>query len=156
MTGIFPGRFTAKTDQSFVVLLIGMRINKLWAVHRWLPVFQAMNPMLAQLFRHPELGFLGGIFGLSPGGPLLVQYWRSFDDLERFARSPSDTHFPAWKRFYQQAGKSPAVGVWHETYLVGAGQVETLYVNMPRFGLGQVFDHLPAAGQRSSARGRLA
>lgn len=30
MAKIFNGRYTAKTDQPFVVFLIGMRINKWW------------------------------------------------------------------------------------------------------------------------------
>ena len=34
MSPIFPSRFTAKTDEPFVVFLIDMRINKLWTVHK--------------------------------------------------------------------------------------------------------------------------
>ena len=47
---IFNGRFTAKTDQPFVVFLIGMRINKWWRIDKWLPVSSAMGPMLQTLF----------------------------------------------------------------------------------------------------------
>lgn len=35
---VFPGRYTAQLDGSFVVFIIGMRVNKLWAIHKWLPV----------------------------------------------------------------------------------------------------------------------
>jgi hypothetical protein len=31
----------------------------------------------------------------------MVQYWRSFADLERFARDPAFTHLGAWKQFNQ-------------------------------------------------------
>ena len=34
MARIFPGRMTADLDGDFVVFLIGMRINKLWKVHK--------------------------------------------------------------------------------------------------------------------------
>ena len=46
MTKIFNGRFTATTDQPFVVFLIGMRINKWWRFDKWMPVAGAMTPML--------------------------------------------------------------------------------------------------------------
>jgi len=36
---VVPGRMTADLDGEFVVLLIGMRINKPWKVHKWWPVF---------------------------------------------------------------------------------------------------------------------
>ncbi|MEH2140213.1 monooxygenase family protein [Nostoc sp.] len=28
----------------------------------------------------------------------LIQYWRSFEDLERFARNSADAHLKAWQR----------------------------------------------------------
>ena len=34
MTKIFNGRYTAKTDQPFVVFLIGMRINQMVALRQ--------------------------------------------------------------------------------------------------------------------------
>ncbi len=155
MADIYPGRFTAKTDKPFVVFLIGLRINKLWAVHKWLPAAQAMSPMIAELLRHPEKGFLGGTFAFAPTGPLVIQYWRSFEDLERFARNPSDPHLPAWRRFNQKSRAGDAVGIWHETYLVQPDQYEAIYVSMPKYGLGSVMEHIPVVGRLNDARDRL-
>ncbi len=155
MPAIFPGRFAAHTDESFVVFLIGMSINKPLAVRRWLPVFSAMPPMLRELYTHPEKGMLSSRVYFSPPAVLLVQYWRSFEHLEAFARNTDDPHFPAWKRFNQEVGKSDIVGVFHETYVVHAGQYEAVYVNMPRFGLANAVEHVPATGKRSTARRRL-
>lgn len=159
MPTIYSGRFTAKTDQPFVVFLIGMRVNKVWAVHKWLPVAQAMGPMLTELYRHPEKGFLGGTYALTLSGPLLVHYWRSFQDLEQFARNPDDPHWSAWKRFYKyaKAGRAAAnaVGIWHETYLIQPDQYEAIYAAMPKFGLGSVMEHIPATGKLNAARDRL-
>lgn len=53
-------RTTADAHGDVVVLLIGMRINRLWAVHQWLPVMFAMFRMLAELKRAPERGLLSG------------------------------------------------------------------------------------------------
>ncbi len=94
MALIYKGRFTAKTDESFVVFLIGMRINKWWRFDKWLPVAGAMLPMLNTLFTHPEKGFLHAEFYWNLSGPVTIQYWRSFEDLEKFARAPSDLHLP--------------------------------------------------------------
>ena len=92
---VFPGRHVAHIDGDFVVFLIGMRINKPWKVHKWLPVFLGMPRMLKELNNRPESGFLGHTFGL----PVMVQYWRSFDDLEAYARSHDGKHWPAWVAF---------------------------------------------------------
>lgn len=155
MSKVFNGRYTAATDQPFVVFIIGMRINRFWAVHKWLPVASAMGPMLSRLYRHPEKGFLDGMLTLGDRGPVMIQYWRSFEDLERFARSVDDPHLGAWKRFNHAVGGDGSVGIWHETYLVNPGEFETLYGNMPRMGLAKAMEHIPAAGRRHTARKRL-
>jgi len=91
MEAIHPGRYSAEIEGDFVVFLIGMRLNRPWKVHRWLPVYVAMPRMLRQLQRDPERGLLGAGVGLLFDGPAVVQYWRSFEHLERFARDPAAT-----------------------------------------------------------------
>ncbi len=51
-------RVCAEVEGDIVVFLIGMRINKLWKVWKWLPVLTAMPRMLKELAAHPELGLL--------------------------------------------------------------------------------------------------
>jgi hypothetical protein len=114
-----------------------------------------MGPMLQTLYTHPEKGFLGGEQFLFWRGTCLVQYWRSFEDLERFARHPSEPHLSAWKRFNQTVGADGSVGIFHETYLVPAGHYECVYGNMPAFGLARATRHVPAVGKRETARRRL-
>lgn len=155
MTSIFPGRFAARIDDPFVVFLIGIRINRPLAVRRWLPPFMAMLPMIKELESHSEKGMLGSKIYAAPPTVLIVQYWRSFEDLERFARNSDDLHLPAWKRFNQAVGKSDVVGVFHETYAVQPGQFEAVYVNMPRFGLADAAEHIPAIGAYATARRRM-
>jgi hypothetical protein len=155
MANIFSGRYTAKTDEPFVIFLIGMRINQWWRFDKWIPVASAMPPMLTALFAHPEKGFLHGEFFWNFSGPALIQYWRSFEDLERFARQPSEPHLGPWKNFNQAIGSSGIVGIWHETYLVNPNQYECMYGNMPSFGLGAAMEHVKAIGTRKTARLRL-
>lgn len=152
MAQVHGQRMSAEIEGDFVVFLIGMRINKTWKVHKWLPVFRAMRPMLRELSAHPESGFLGYTFGW----PVIVQYWRSFEHLEAYARNKDLKHWPAWVAFKQRSGQSREdVGIWHETYRVRAGEYEAIYSGMPAFGLGKVGELVPATGRRESARGRL-
>ena len=155
MAKIFNGRYTAKTDQPFVVFLIGMRINQWWRFDKWIPVASAMTPMLTTLLTHPEKGFLHSEFFWNFTGPVLIQYWRSFEDLERFARQPSEPHLGPWKKFNQAVGTNAIVGIWHETYVVNPNQFECVYGNMPSFGLGAAVEHVEATGTRETARLRL-
>jgi hypothetical protein len=157
MSTIQPGRVTAQTSAPLVVFLIGMRINRFRAVGAWLPVIRAMGPMLAELSAAPDSGFLGYepmLRGFRT--VMLVQYWRDFDSLEAYARAPEQTHWPAWRAFNQAVRQRPgAVGIFHETYVVPAGNSETVYVDMPAFGLGKVAGLVPATGSRQAARERM-
>jgi hypothetical protein len=142
MAQLHPGRYagTAPAD-GIVVFLIGMRINKPLKAHRWVPVFLAMPRMILQLRKEPEAGLLGDHFVFLHGGPAVVQYWRSFEHLDRFARDPDSRHLPAWKQFNKLVRASGDVGIWHETYRVGPGDCEAIYSNMPRVGLAAHGDH---------------
>ncbi|HLZ22226.1 MAG TPA: DUF4188 domain-containing protein, partial [Ktedonobacterales bacterium] len=156
MAAVIPGRFTAQSDEPFVVFLIGMRINRLLAFSKWIPTALAMEPMLRMLYQHPEKGMLGARTLLSWRGVTVIQYWRSFEDLERFARSAQDPHMAAWRRFNKAVGYTDgSVGIWHETYVVQPGNYEALYGNMPVFGLAAATAHVPATGRRETARKRL-
>lgn len=153
MAQVHRERMAAQIDGDFVVFLIGMRINKPWKLHKWLPVALAMGPMLKELAARPESGFLGAENFLG----CIVQYWRSFEDLERYARSHDGRHWAAWVAFNKRVGRArDDVGIWHETYRVSAGQYEAIYSGMPTFGLGKVGRLVTATGARETARGRMA
>ena len=155
MPRIFPGRYTAKRDEPFVVFLIGMRINRLWAVRKWIPTLMAMGPMLTTLFKNKNKGMMGAHAWIGWREVMVIQYWQSFDDLEKFARAPADPHLPAWKRFNKNVGSDGSVGIWHETYKVSAGEFECVYGNMPRMGLALATEHVKAVGNRETARLRI-
>jgi hypothetical protein len=154
MASIVPGRYTAEADREIVVFLIGMRINRPLRVRRWLPVFTAMGRMLRVLQSDPAKGLLG-VQGYFLPSPILVQYWRSVEDLHRFARSPEEPHLGAWRRFNKTVGASGDVGIWHETYRVRPGDVESMYGNMPVFGLAAATTHVPMRGGMQSAARRM-
>ena len=154
MAKIIDQRMTVGMDGEFVVFLIGMRINKPWKIHKWLPVFMAMPKMIKELEADPEAGFLGHN-GINLGG--IVQYWRSFEHLEAYARAKDKKHWPAWVDFNKRIGASCGdVGIWHETYKIQPGNYEAVYSGMPPYGLGKVGRLIPVSGRKETARNRMA
>lgn len=151
MPGWNGQRMAAEIEGDFVVFLIGMRINKPWKVWAWLPVFLAMPRMLRELVQRPDLGCLGTEAGFGT----VIQYWRSFEHLDAYARSSDAAHLPAWVAFNRRTAGSSDVGVWHETYLVRAGEYEAVYHAMPPKGLGKAGRLVTAVGRRATAARRL-
>lgn len=155
MSEVLRGRYTARSASEHVVFLIGMRINDVLAVSSWLPAARAMPRMMAELAARPELGMLHSESFFGWRTFFFVQYWESFEKLERFARSRDLPHVPAWREFNQRVGTSGKVGIFHETYVVRGDRSESIYANMPRFGLGRAFEHVPVAVRGQSAGKRV-
>lgn len=152
-------------DDAIVVFHIGMTFRKWHRPDLWMPVFLAMPRMLAELERNKaaaargeeeDLGFLGATTLLGAKGPWVVQWWRSTEQLYAYARRAESEHLPAWRAFNAAARRSPgAVGIWHETYAVPAGQIETIYGNGATIGLGRVTGTVPVMRRGRQARERL-
>ena len=155
MAEILKERVCAEVEGEFVVFLIGMRISKLWKVSRWMPAFLAMPKMLRELDGRPDLGLLSARSFLQGRTIGVTQYWRSVELLQAYAHGQDHLHLLAWRRFNASVGTSGDVGIWHETYVVPAGNAESVYVNMPRYGLGQAGTVFPAKGHRANAAKRL-
>jgi hypothetical protein len=153
MASINRGRFTAEIDGDFVVFIIGARPNPLRLIRglRDLGGRRGMKYMLDYLSEDPEKGLLG-YEQLGIGG--WVQYWRSFDHLEAFAKDTDDPHLTPWRNFIRRVGQSGRTGIWHETFLVREGEFEAIYTNMPDFGLGKASSVVPVA-ESVDARSRL-
>lgn len=150
---VLDGRWTVDVDdEQFVVFIIGAKVRNPIRALRALPLLGEMNKMLADLSKHPDKGLLayqrhGGPFGV------IVQYWRSFDALEAFARDADDRHAQVWRQWFRKLQhQNTAVGIWHETYTVTS--CEAIYQNMPVMGLGKVGHVRPVNKRTESARER--
>ena len=90
---IIKERMTAKVPDSFVVFLIGMRINKFWKFNKWLPVASAMPKMIKELMANKDMGLIHAEswFGRTT---IMLQYWESFEKLEAYARNKDAHHLP--------------------------------------------------------------
>ena len=146
------GRYTAQIDGDFVVFLIGSRPDIRHPI-RWFRDVggrRGMRHMLTYLTEHPERGLLG----FEMGFPVIVQYWRSYEQLEAFARDESDPHLATWREYWRRVGRENRSGIWHETFLVRDGEYEAVYGNMPAHGLARATEVVPM-GADSTARRRL-
>ncbi|HEX9065598.1 MAG TPA: DUF4188 domain-containing protein [Streptosporangiaceae bacterium] len=152
MADIAGRRMAAEIDGDFVVFLIGARFELTHPIRTFMDLGgrRGMKHMLDYLVAHPEKGLLG----YQMGYPVIVQYWRSFDHLEAFAKDSSDPHLAAWRTYWRRVGASARSGIWHETYLVRAGEYEAIYGNMPPFGLGKAGRLVPSS-ESAGARDRL-
>ena len=155
MSKIVERRVCAEMDDGFVVFLIGMRINKPWKFWKWAPVAAAMPRMLIELAKQPELGLLHARSHFGFGSAMVIQYWKSFEALEAYAKARDHTHLPAWQAFNKAVASNGDVGIWHETYVIEPGRYENIYNNMPPYGLGAVGGIVDAVGGRQAARQRV-
>ena len=115
MAQIQNGRMTHEHDGSIGVFLIGMRFNRLHRPDQWVPPFLAMPKMLTELYRNKaaaaageaeDLGFLGARTLMGGKGVTVVQYWRSVEDIYRYASATDHEHRPAWTAFNARARKA--------------------------------------------------
>lgn len=158
MADINWGRHTVHLEVPCVLFLIGMRVNRWRAFGQWLPVARAMGPMIAEAAADRTSGFLHAETWIRWRTILVQQYWRSTDDLIRYANDANQLHRPAWTEFYRHVGiaEGASVGIFHETITIAPGRFECIYGNMPSMGLGAALGTVPASGKRQTAAGRLA
>ena len=110
-----------------MVVFHRLRIN-VWKVHAWWPVF-VKDANNAQAFAEHRKGLLGYQQAFFPS-PVLVQYWRSFEHLERLRGTVVTP--PRAVAAVRPARRLPGdVGIWYETYRVLTANIETIYGNMP-------------------------
>ena len=155
MGEIFGGRFCARIEGPFVVFLIGMRINRLSAIHRWPKPAWNTYKMVGHMAKEPPDGYLGGELFFYWRGIGMIQYWRDFDALETFARDSDRPHLAAWRQLAAQTANDTTFGYWHETYKVAPDNYECIYGSMPGFGLANASKHVAIASRTETARDRI-
>jgi hypothetical protein len=135
---VVPGRKTAHLKGDFVVFHIGGRANVgIDGNFKWMG--DAMEAMQKELEENSEeLGCLGteNYMGTHGQGTLSVQYWKSLDHLNAYARSSAGKHTGAWAKLMKMGRNGADYGFWHEAFQVRNGEYDTIYVNCPPLLLG--------------------
>ena len=131
-----------------VVIYLGMRVNAWTGVKTLVGLGPKINDAVGQ---KPDGLLLHEYFMLSLFPPHLGmrQYWRDFDALEAWSRSPP--HREWWRDFLRS---SRGTGFWHEAYFMRGG-MEAVYDDLPvPLGFGRFAPLQPARGPMFSARNR--
>ncbi len=149
---VFPGRYTAPDNAEFVLFRIGMRFNGWRGAMSALRVFVSMPAMLAEQQSEPAIGMLWTSTALAWPVIQMTQFWRSYEDLERYATAADGKHTRIWRWFNTLGRRGVGTGIWHETYRIAPGSYEATYVNMPRYGLAAATSHQPMVPARPRER----
>ena len=149
------GRYVVENDRDVVVFLIGIRFNGVNGIVNAVRTFFRMPAMLEEIMGDPEIGCLSMRYGLTARSATIVQYWRSFEDLERYARSDRFRHRGAWGWYNRLGRTARGAGIWHETFRVSAGAYEGIGANIPPAGIAAAMGSTPVDPPRQSARKRL-
>jgi hypothetical protein len=153
---VVRGRKTAVIEGDFVVFHIGARPNKqLDQFYKWMG--EATDAMLKEQEENPDIGCLGTEMYFGRKGGILIQYWRSTDHLNKFARSRTNSHAGPWAKLMAKARENADYGFWHEAFEVKAGKYDTVYINCPPMLLGNCrsVNLVQAEGKMQSGAGRL-
>lgn len=155
---VIPGRRHATIEGDFVVFLIGARANrKIDLTFKWMG--DSMQNMVKELEDNPSLGYLGSESFVGTTGTLLVQYWKTVEDVNAYAKDASRKHFGTWMEMSKLGKASPDYAFWHETYKVSAGNYENIYVNCPDMMLANCKDvttgDVRSSGKYETAKGRM-
>ena len=118
-------------DQDFVLFALGMRVHHYGNPLRLMRLYRLIPQVFDEAKRSP--GYLAGTYRFSMREPLIIQYWRSMEDLQAYAHQGA--HAAIWKHFHQEVMASAQVGLWHEAFQIRVAEQHSNYVNMPLTGM---------------------
>jgi hypothetical protein len=84
----------------------------------------------------------------------VLQYWRSFDELEAWSRRPP--HSDWWRGAVERMRTRRDFGIYHETFLVPRDRIESIYLDCAATGLATFGTPGAPVGPQTTSRGRLA
>jgi hypothetical protein len=83
----------------------------------------------------------------------VLQYWRSFADLEAWSHRPP--HAEWWRKAVERMRTKRDFGVYHETFLVPRDRIEAIYLDCAATGLATFGTIGEPVGPQTTSRGRL-
>lgn len=92
-------------------------------------------------------------FTIARGHHGVLQYWRSFDDLDAWSHRPP--HSERWRDAVDRMRRRGDLGVYHEVFLVPAASLESIYLDCEPAGMARFGKLAEPVGPLTTARGRL-
>ncbi len=139
--------------EELCLVRLGIQVRKLSAVPYAFRLKRAIERD-AVAARTSGAGLLDSItYSISWNHFGVLQYWRSFDDLEAWShRSP---HAEWWRVAAERLRTKQDFGIYHETFLVPRDRIESIYMNTLPTGLLAFGVVGEPAGRDANGRGRL-
>ena len=141
-----------ETVTELCLVRIGIQVRR---ASGWLFAPAAIaNCQLGAVCNGRGAGLLGSdSFSSSIGHFGFIQYWRSFDDLEAWSRD--HPHSDWWGMAVDRMRERHDLGVYHEAFLVRAGDLESIYMDCRPTGLATFGVLTEPVGPLTTSRGRL-
>jgi hypothetical protein len=92
-------------------------------------------------------------FAIDRGHFGVLQYWRSFDELEAWSRRPP--HSEWWRGAVERMRTKGDFGIYHETFLVPRDRIEAIALDCAPAGLATFGTIGAPVGPQTTSRGRL-
>ncbi len=137
------GNFTGPGKEKVAILLLGAKSNHPLGI--FAPDFKYVSSLLQRMTNELEndptqdSGFLGqtSLERTDANGArefILVSYWRSIEDVHKYAHGPA--HREAWKWWESTLKHHDYIGFMHEVYEADKGMWEGVYINFQPTLLG--------------------
>lgn len=97
--------------------------------------------------------FLSESFTIARGHHGVLQYWRSFNELDAWSHRPP--HSERWRDALDRMRRKGDLGVYHEVFLVPTESLESIYLDCEPAGLARFGKLAEPVGPLTTARGRL-
>ncbi|KAI4157352.1 MAG: hypothetical protein LQ342_008346 [Letrouitia transgressa] len=147
----------SETSEGVVMFLLGARLNH--PLGKLGPGAVQVNEVFNDMWREAEQnsskwGYLGRTatlvdFSDTERAPTIwISYWKDLKGLQKFSEGAAHR---LGQNMYNSK-KLPFVGIMHETYYAPKGCWETIYDNMPPWGLGKCTAKIPAKGDSRDAK----
>lgn len=92
-------------------------------------------------------------FAFGPRHFGVLQYWRSFDDLEQWSHRPP--HSEWWREAVERMRRKGDFGIYHEVFVVPRAAIESIYLNCEPVGLAAFGVLGEPVGPMTTSRDRL-
>jgi hypothetical protein len=135
------------------LIRLGFQVRRLSALPFAVRLGRAIDRAAAEAMK-ADAGLFGSErFGIAWNHFGVLQYWRSFDELEAWShRAP---HSEWWRAAVERGRTRKDLGIYHEVFLVPRQQVESIYLDCRPAGLAAFGTTGEAVGPMTASRDRL-
>ncbi len=139
--------------QELCLLRLGIQVRRFTGIVYANRVGRAIGRASGEAIAQGAGLLLSERFWIAPGHFGVLQYWRTFEEMETWTRRPP--HSDWWAEAVARMRTRADFGIYHETFLVPRDRIESIYLNCQPTGLAAFGTTGEAVGADTNSRGRL-